>query len=294
MLSAKVPLPLTTGPFTIATSSEYGVTKSALRGDEWWRVLQGVWAHASVPDNRITRLAAVRLILRGRAFVCGLSAAWLWGIDVQDGRGDLVWVGHPTGYRPRGRQGMLVRELTVDDGDITTLGDVPITTILRTTFDCARWLSLVEAVVVADFFASAGYVSADDLAVYLRSHRGLRGCRQVLDVIRLMNPRSESPMESRLRLLLIAAGLGWLEPQYEIRDALGRFVARVDFAYVAQRVIVEYDGADHWKQRRADDRRREAIRRLGWTVLVISSDDYYKTPDDVVARVRYELATATS
>jgi hypothetical protein len=52
-------------------------------------------------------------------------------------------------------------------------------------------------------------------------------------------------MESRVRLLLIAAGLDWLKPQLEIRDSFDRFVARVDFACVAQRVIVEYDGADH-------------------------------------------------
>lgn len=219
--------------------------------------------HHAIPDSREIRLSAVRLILRGQAFVCGLTAAWLYGIDVQDRRGELVWVGHPTGYRPRKRSGTLVREITVDDSDLTSLGGIPITTRLRTVFDCARWLTLVEAVVVADFFAHGGFVTAAQLATYAGAHRGLRGSRQVARVVELMDDRSESPMETRLRLLLIFAGLTGLEPQYEVLNRTGGFLARVDFAYVAQRVVVEYDGTWHFAQRHADELRREALRDLG-------------------------------
>src|SRR5439155_54540 len=119
---ARVPPQLTVGPFLLATAASYGVTASALRGDEWRNLFQEVWAHRSLPDSREVRLSAVRLILRGQAFVCGLTAAWLYGIDVQDRRGDQVWVGHPTGYRPRARKGMLVREITVEDSDLTAFG----------------------------------------------------------------------------------------------------------------------------------------------------------------------------
>ena len=56
-----------------------------------------------------------------------------------------------------------------------------------------------------------------------------------------------------------------------------------------ERLLVEYDGAFHWEQRRADDRRRDAMRALGWTVLVISADDYYQTPDATIARIRRAL-----
>jgi very-short-patch-repair endonuclease len=291
---ARVPPQLTVGPFTSSEAAKYGVSNSSLRHPQWRHPFREVWVHRSVPDTREVRLSAVRLILRGQAFICGLTAAWLYGIDVQDRRSDLVWVGHPTGYRPRARAGTLVREITVDGSDVTTLGGLPITTRLRTVFDCARWLSIVEAVVVADFFARVGAVAMTDIAAYAASHRGLRGSRQVDRVIKLMDGRSESPMETRLRLLLVFAGLDWLEPQFEVFDKLGRFVARADLAFIAQRVIVEYDGADHWAQRRDDDRRRDALRALGWTVIVVSSEDYYKTPDALIAKIRSALNAARS
>jgi very-short-patch-repair endonuclease len=56
--------------------------------------------------------------------------------------------------------------------------------------------------------------------------------------------------------------------------------------------LIEYDGAWHWQQRAADERRREALRDLGWKVLVVTSDDYYRTPERVVAKVRDALAAA--
>jgi hypothetical protein len=70
-----------------------------------------------------------------------------------------------------------------------------------------------------------------------------------------MDPLSESPMETRVRLLLVLAGLPRPTSQFVVRDALGGFVARADFAFPVQRLIIEYDGALHWEQRRQDDRR---------------------------------------
>jgi very-short-patch-repair endonuclease len=234
-------------------------------------------------------VSAVRLVLTAHAFVCGLTAAWLYGIDVQDARGESVWVGHPKGLRIRARVGMVVRELAVEPSDLHLWGGIQMTTRLRTVFDCARWLNVVEAVVVADFFAHLGAVSGAALAAYAVDRRGVRGIKQVDRVVELIEPLTESPMESRLRLLLAFAGLTGFDPQYTVKDRDGKFVARVDFAYVHAKLIVEYDGAHHWKQRREDERRREAIRDLGWTVRVVSSEDYYRHPERIIAKVREDL-----
>jgi very-short-patch-repair endonuclease len=88
---------------------------------------------------------------------------------------------------------------------------------------------------------------------------------------------------------LIRAGLPRPESQVEIRDAYDGFVARVDFAYVPQRVVIEYDGAWHWQTRRHDDRRRDALRALGWTVIVVSAEDLAR-PVALIAQVRGVLA----
>jgi very-short-patch-repair endonuclease len=107
-----------------------------------------------------------------------------------------------------------------------------------------------------------------------------------------MDPRSESPMESRVRVLLVTSGLPRPEAQLEIWDVGEFFVARADLGYPEQRVVVEYDGAWHWKQRRADDRRRDRMRALGWIVIVVSADDYFKMPWSIVAQVRNALERA--
>jgi hypothetical protein len=287
---ARVPDALRDGPFTTQQAAACGVTTSALRGPEWRHVFRDVWVHRDVADCRDLRFAAVRLVLPEGAFVCGLTAAWLYGVEVQDRRGELIWVGCRTGRRLRTRIGCLVREITVADDDLTLVDGVLVTTQLRTVFDCARWLSLTEGVVVADALSHSGAVTQPELAAYARTHRGLRGVRQLAQVLELMEPNSESPMETRVRLLIVLAGLPRPIAQLVIFDGAGRFVARADLGYEEKRLLVEYDGAFHWEQRRADDRRRDALRRLGWTVLVFSREDYYQWPQRIVSEIARALA----
>ena len=292
MRSAFVPDELRNRPFTALTAAEYGVTRSGLRGSQWRNLTQGVWAHVDLPDTMANRLAAVRLVLPEGAFICGPTSSWVYGTDVQDRRGGNVWYGCQTGRGLRARAGCVFREITVAADDLQCLDGVWITTPLRTAFDCGRWLSLVEGTVVADALAHDGAFTAAELAEYTRTHRALRGVRQVDRIIELMDARSESPMETRVRLLIVLAGLPEPEPQLVVNDLRGRFVARADFGWLGAKFILEYDGAFHWEQRRDDDRRRDALRALGWTVLVVSRDDYYDNPQSIVAKVRRALRDA--
>jgi very-short-patch-repair endonuclease len=223
--------------------------------------------------------------------ICGLTAAWLHGIEVQDSRTQVVWVACLNGQRMRGRPGLMMRELTVVPSDVTVLDGLPVTTPLRTAFDCARWLSQTEAVVVVDALGHDGLLCSDDLTQYAETHRGLRWVTRARAAAQLADPRSESPMETRLRLLLIRHGITSLVPQVVVVH--GRFTARLDLAAERLKVAAEYDGADHWEQRRADDRRRDTLRALGWTIIVVSAEDYYRTPAAVVAAVRAALDAAS-
>jgi hypothetical protein len=47
-----------------------------------------------------------------------------------------------------------------------------------------------------------------------------------------------------VRVLLALAGTAAV-PQHTVRDAAGTFVARVDLAFLEQRLAVGYDGARH-------------------------------------------------
>jgi hypothetical protein len=95
-------------------------------------------------------------------------------------------------------------------------------------------------------------VTLDELADRASGFRaeGGRALRQAIADIR---QGAESRPESHLRLLIVGAGLPEPELNQEIHDPTGRLLARVDMLYRFERVIVEYDGAQH----RTDDRQYE-------------------------------------
>lgn len=294
MPPAYVPVELTKGPFATAQAARVGVSTSALRSGPWRHVFRNVWVHVDVEDTREVRLAAVRLVLGRYAFVCGLTAAWLYGIEARDKRWDLVWVGCPTGRRLRTRSGCYTREVTVEASDLDLRDGVVLTTAVRTVYDCARWLSPVEGLVVADALAHAGLVTADEISAYRVTHSAIRGVRRVDNVLAALEPLSESPMETRLRYLLVSRGLPRPVAQHVLRNPAGGFVARLDLAYIGARVAIEYDGAWHWEARRADDRRRDAVRALGWTVIVVSATDLQGDSERVVGQIRSALRAAAA
>ena len=65
--------------------------------------------------------------------------------------------------------------------------------------------------------------------------------RTVLDEWNPDNPATESAMETLLLQVLREHGLPEPTLQHEVFDALGRLVARVDAAYPAFRIAIEYD-----------------------------------------------------
>ncbi len=108
------------------------------------------------------------------------------------------------------------------------------------------------------------------------------------------DPRAESPMESEARLAMIDGGLPIPELQYEIVDGNGD-LRRVDFAWPAQRLAVEYDGVD-WHSdpdaMRKDRRRQAALQDIGWTVIAIVFDDVRHRAWEFVARIDQQLRRA--
>ncbi|HET6908102.1 MAG TPA: DUF559 domain-containing protein [Mycobacteriales bacterium] len=249
-------------------------------------MFRGVWVHVSLPDTRELRLAAAKLLLPDRAVLCELTAAWVHGADVRRVDDLDLHVGFPPGTRIRNQAGLVVCQETLAPSDILVVDGVRVTTPVRTAFDCLRLLRGMERLVVADALTQLQRVTVEEIAAYFAGQRRRRNLRIGAALVDQIEPLSESPMESRLRLVLIAGDLPRPTAQYEVRRADGGFVGRVDLAYPELKIAIEYDGAWHWKQRREDDRRRAALRALGWDVLVYSADDIYGTPDNVVAEVR--------
>ena len=109
----------------------------------------------------------------------------------------------------------------------------------------------------------------------LERFAGRRGVIQLRQLIEIAHELAESPGESATRLAIIDAGLPPPELQHWV-TVNGVPTYRLDLAYPAHRVAVEYDGRefhDSPEQRAKDAARRRWLREHGWTVIVVTKDD---------------------
>ena len=99
-------------------------------------------------------------------------------------------------------------------------------------------------------------------------------------------------METRLRWLLLRAGLPTPEVQTDLRDADGRLIGRADLYYPAARLVVEYDGANHRERLVEDNRRQNLLMDAGYALLRFTAADINRQPEVVETLVRRALVKA--
>ncbi|RTL65160.1 MAG: DUF559 domain-containing protein [Pseudonocardiaceae bacterium] len=260
------------------------LTRGLLRSARYVRLFPDVYVPAGMEfDLTLRSRGAYLLVARRGGILAGHSAAALLGAGCasRDAPAEVL-VGHDV----RPHTGLLVHRGAVSDDDVMLVKGCRVTSPERTAWDLARRPDLTDAVVAVDTLAARW---AFDPAVLLgrRRHR-VRGGRMVEQVVALADKRSESPMESRLRLLLVLGGLPQPAVQHLLRDLSGVAVARFDLAYPQAKLAIEYDGGTHLEAKgRIRDRERDAAAsRLGWLTLRFG-------PKDVLADPQRTLRTVT-
>ena len=217
-----------------------------------------------------------------------MTAAWLHGLDLDPC--DPVEVTIPKQVGVSGRAGLAVRQSSLED--IVNVRGMRATSPVRTVAEICSRLELVEAVVVADMALHARVVGTEQLISWVRDHAGRRGVKNLRRVIDFADPAAESPMESRLRMLLVRGGLPRPKTQYEIHDRRGRFAGRVDLYYEESRLGIEYDGATHRDTLAEDNRRQNRLIDAGITLLCFTGSDVLNRPDVTIAQVRAHLSAS--
>jgi very-short-patch-repair endonuclease len=97
-------------------------------------------------------------------------------------------------------------------------------------------------------------------------------------------------METKLRLLLVMAGLPRPQAQVSLYDDSGNFLARPDLYYPLHRLALEYDGAQHRENLTGDNRRQNRLVDAGCRLLRFTAADVLSSPESVVALVRRVLS----
>ena len=262
-----VPRELKRGPFTAADARRAGLARWHLEGASWRRMGHGLYAWAELPDTPTLKLEAARLRLPASAAFSGKTAAWLHGLDVSPCE-PIETIMQP------------------DAGEVVVRRGFRATSLTRTLFDLSRRLRLVEAVVIADMALHAGLIRKTALSSWVDSRKGRQGVLAARGVLELVEAGSESPMETRLRMLLVLNGLPRPEVQIDIRDDNGVSLGRPDLYYREHRLGLEYDGEFHRLSLVEDNRRQNRLLAAGIRLLRFSASDVLRHPDSVVAQVR--------
>lgn len=260
-----VPPELTVAPFHRRDALRAGLTADNLRARCWRRLFHNVFVYAGLVLTDELRLTAARLAAPADAVVTGLTAAWLYGVW-QPRPGATLPLELATVRAPRGPGARSVaRAMVLDPIDVNEWHGVPITSPERTCFQLMARSALVEAVVFADVFWHAGLVTQRGLLRFADERPHWPHVRKVRFAVDLARREAASPGETRLRLVIVLAGLP--EPMFlnvGIYAEDGTLLGIPDMLYLLPIFGLEYDGAYHDDPaQRARDNVRENRLLLG-------------------------------
>jgi hypothetical protein len=300
----EVPEDLIAGPFTVARARELGVGAQVLRGERWRTPFPGVRVVADYPDDVLSRCAAAALVLPASAAFSHETAVRLHDLPTPLGatdRPDRLHVSVPRGVVVPRLPALAGHELLWDDPtDVVHHNGLRLTSVRRTVCDLASagW-PLEELVVLGDAaIRNDRQTTRALLHARVRAWAGRRGARRLREMLALIEDRVDSPMETRVRLLLLRAGLPRAEVNVPVRDEEGEYLHTPDLAWRRWRVALDYDGAHHFPsvdsrgdqwRRRQDIARKEMLEAHGWILRVVTSYDVLVRPDLTVSRVRLAL-----
>jgi len=152
----------------------------------------------------------------------------------------------------------------------------------ETLLAAARDLGLLDIVILGDAALHLRDCTIEELQAAAAQRR--RGAPLLRSAVPLLDERSESPWESVLRVLHVAAEVE-VEPQRKIYDEWGNFVARADLWVVGTRRVHEYDGEAHRdkERHRADLRRDRRLVEIVWQRIGFTSPELLYEAASVIA-----------
>jgi len=245
---------------------------------EWRRDL-AAWRHVLPDSARFTGLTGARL------------AGWTLPVVVRDWVPIFVAVSAPD---PTVRRAGLVVSQFRRPPDHRTwwVGGLPLDEPAEVLLRCARDLDLVDLVVMVESALRKGDVSRRALLAITETRRP--GVRLLRSAVALADPRSESPMETLLRLFLWCAGVP-VEVQSPLCDAEGRELGRADLRVRGTDLLLEYDGGVHRDptQHAADIRRERLLADLSLRRRAYTLPELTERPAVVMAEIDRILGRAT-
>lgn len=272
-------------PFTTPQALAAKLTRKALRSRRYHRIFHGVFIDARVKITFLLRIEAALLVHPAHAFASHAAAARLYEAPIPEHLHDVdIGVYH---QRERHRRRGIRCHVLGKDTALTTVRGFRCTTPEQTFIDLGTVLDLVALVVVGDFLVRTGRTTPQAL-IDAAAHSSRDGCVLARRAAGYVRKHVDSPMETRLRMLLVLAGLPEPKVNFKVYYADGRVRYRFDLSYPGLKLIVEYDGRQHredLEQWDRDNDRGDWFDSNGWRIVKVFSHGIYKDPEKTIHRV---------
>jgi very-short-patch-repair endonuclease len=274
-------------PFTSAQALAAGITQAMLRGPRFTPLFRGVYIAAQKRPSDEIRIHAALLVVPPDAFVSHHSAAKLYSLPVPSS--PLVHVSVIATRDRRKRDGIVTHLAAVQP--LRHVRGVPVSTPTQLFIDLASTLNLLDLVVLGDAIVRKKLATVDEIVAACAAWEGrhARAARRAAGYVRA---NVDSPMESRLRMLIVLAGLPEPKVNLELRDQFDLLVYKLDLSYPHLKIAIEYDGQQHRQdlpQWNHDINRGEWLERNQWRVIPVISTGIYRHPDQTIERVLVAL-----
>lgn len=259
-----------------------------------YRALTPVERHAIRCRAVATRFGdAVVFSHQSAAVLHGLA---VWGVDLDD-----VHVTRADNGRGRHQSGVAHHVGLLSDDDIEEVNGLLVVRPARAVWDLAVAEAIEPALVTADSALRLGVTGDEELRKIAGRNSTWRGARHAKATLSLTDAKSESPGETRTRLVFRGCGIPAPETQLEVFDAAGRLVGRSDFGWRMFRHLAEFDGMLKYRSTvddpdaasravAAEKVREDAIRSLGWGVTrIIWTELTGRARERMIARLRSDM-----
>lgn len=290
------------GVFTRHQALALGVSRHQIdhgvRAGRYERVGTAVYRVTGAPTTWEQRLLGSVLGAGPGALASHRSAAFLWGLD--GSRRGIVEISVPRHRRPRRRHGATVHESTdLVLAEPVLHAAIPATGVVRTLVDLAAVAPRERLGQAVDDAIRRRLTDWPQIAAVRARHarRGRNGTGRMRELLeeRYGTTIPDSHFGRLVADLLVDAGLPVPAIEHDIRAADGRWLARADLAYPAERVAVELDSVRHHLNERAfeaDPVRQNRLELEGWLVLRYTWKAYSQRPQMICAEVGAALRRA--
>jgi hypothetical protein len=292
MAARKTPPALSGRPFLRDEAIRLGVTPGQLR-TRFRRIFHRVYVGAEVPDSLELRCRAALLIAPPMAVFCGVTAARLYDVPLLDSElGIHVAVPSDMATVPQ-VSGLVVHQYALRPAQFREVRGFRVVRPEPLFLELAVTIERIDLIIAGDHLLGNGWTDLSSLTHEIDGAMERPGIISAREALPQLEPRSRSPMETRLRLLIVDAGLPQPVANANVHAPDGSWIGSPDLAYLKQKIAIDYEGDHHRTDRRqyGNDLTRDRLYLMnGWLHLKYDAGMVYRGAHQIIADLRAAFA----